>query len=436
MCPICEGARFVRSTADPDNPRFGEPQPCDCVRHEDARTRQDRLLRYSRLGALGRMTFDTLLRQGRSEDPAAQRRYEHAVELAERWAEQPEGWLVLTGVPGCGKTHLAAAIASRAIERGQAALFLPVADLLDQLRASYDEDAELPYQRLLEQLRAAPLVVLDDLDSYSATPWAREKFFQLVSHRFYAGLPTVFTCERPPAEIDPRLGSRLTDPSLSQVVVLQEATAPAYFDVGGMTRERLRAFTFENFTPAGRGLRGRNRDSLESAYRLVRGWAEEPHGWLVLSGGNGSGKTHLAAAAAGYRLERGDRVCFANVPDLLDELRSTFGPNASGRFEDVFRALLDVPVLVLDDLGAEQSSPWVNEKLYQLINHRHLALLPTIITTNLRPHRDGDTPKPARRGEEPKHFDRLEARIRSRLTDLAVSTAFDIEAPDYRAGGV
>jgi len=269
------------------------------------------------------------------------------------------------------------------------------------------------------------------------TPWAREKFFQLVSQRFYTAMPTVFTCERPPTEIDARLGSRLTDPSMSQVLALQEASSPSYFEVGGMTRERLRAFTFENFSPAGRGLRGRSRDSLESAYRLVRQWAEEPHGWLVLSGGNGSGKTHLAAAAAGYRLERGDRVCFANVPDLLDQLRATYGPNSNSRFDEVFRALLDVPVLVLDDLGAEQSSPWVNEKLYQLINHRHLALLPTIITTNLRPQREAATPpRGARRGEEPKYFDRLEARIRSRLTDLAVSTAFDIEAPDYRAGGV
>ena len=93
---------------------------------------------------------------------------------------------------------------------------------LDQLRASYAEDAEVPYERLLEQIRTAPLVILDDLDAYADTAWAREKFYQVVSHRFHAALPTVFTCDRAPEEIDDRLGARLTDPALAQVFVLAE----------------------------------------------------------------------------------------------------------------------------------------------------------------------------------------------------------------------
>src|SRR5687768_13390519 len=68
VCVLCEGARFVRTTADPDAPDFGAPVPCECVRSEDTRGRHDRLLRYSRLGARGRMTFGTLLRRGRSDD--------------------------------------------------------------------------------------------------------------------------------------------------------------------------------------------------------------------------------------------------------------------------------------------------------------------------------------------------------------------------------
>ncbi len=417
VCPLCLGARFVRVTADPDAPDFGKPVPCDCVRSEDTRVRQDRLLRYSRLGALSRMTFATLLRRGRSDDIEVQRRYEQAVVTAERYAEDPEGWLVLTGVPGCGKTHLAAAIATRAIERGTPALFFGVADLLDQLRASYGDDAELPYERMLEQLRNAPLVILDDLDAFAETAWAREKFLQLVSHRFHAALPTVFTCQRPLAELDARLAARLGDPSMSQVLVLQEPTAPLYVSVGAMTRARLLEFTFERFDPGGRGLRGKVRDNLEGAYRLVRQWAESPHGWLVLVGKNGAGKTHLAAAAAAYRLERGERVCFANVPDLLDELRATFAPGAPGRFDRVFQPLLDAPLLVLDDLGAQQTSPWAQEKLYQLINHRHLARAHTIVTTNVE-------------------LGSMEPRIASRLSDLDVAVVYEVTAPDYRLGGV
>ena len=138
---------------------------------------------------------------------------------------------------------------------------------------------------------------------------------------------------------------------------------------------------------------------------------------VVVMGKNGSGKTHLAAAAAAYRLERGERVCFANVPDLLDELRATFAPGAPGRFDRVFQPLLDAPLLVLDDLGAQQTSPWAQEKLYQLINHRHLARAHTIVTTNVE-------------------LGSMEPRIASRLSDLDVAVVYEVTAPDYRLGGV
>src|SRR5690606_24525134 len=188
--------------------RFGHPVPCECARFEPREERRARLLRYSRLGAMQRLTFETLIRSGRTNDPRMQEQYAEAVGIAERFARQPEGWLVLTGPHGAGKTHLAAAIANRAIERGDPALFLAVADFLDHLRSGYADDAEVGYDALLEQVRRAPLLVLDDLDAYAQTAWAREKFFQVVSYRFSAALPTVFTAVKSASEIDERLGSR------------------------------------------------------------------------------------------------------------------------------------------------------------------------------------------------------------------------------------
>ena len=257
--------------------------------------------------------------------------------------------------------------------------------------------------------------MLDDLDSYSETPWAREKFAQLVSHRFHAALPTVFTCVRPPEQIDERLGARLGDPALTQHFTLEETSAPRYFEVGGMARERLAELTFERFRPGGHGLRGEQRRNLEGAFQLARGWAERPVGWLVLLGANGSGKTHLAAAIAGYRLEHGDRVVFATAPDLLDELRATFSPDSAERFDPLFRRLRDAGLLVLDDLGVEKSGGWAQEKLYQLLNYRHLGRRPTVITSDLA-------------------LTDLEPRIASRLSDLQVATAYELRAPDYRTG--
>jgi DNA replication protein DnaC len=411
---LCDGARFVRVTTDMTRPEWARPMPCACVRDEETRARQDRLVRYSRLGALERFTFGTLLARGRSTSPAAQERYAHAVDAARRFAEQPEGWLVLTGIPGSGKTHIAAAIANRAIEGGTPALFLSVADLLDQLRASYADDAEVPYERLLDQIRSAPLAVFDDLDAYSATEWAREKFYQVVSHRFHAMLPTVFTCDRSPEEIDARLGARLTDPALSQVFVLAERERPRYSCIGAMTREHLASYTFEAFRPGGKSVRARN-ESLEGAYREAKKWAQQPSGWLVLLGESGRGKTHLAAAIANERLEAGDTVCFANVPDLLDELRATFAPDSTVRYDDLFARLREVPVLILDDLGAHQTTPWAQEKLYQILNHRYEGRMPTVITTNTE-------------------MSKLDQRIASRLGDWQGSMMYEITSADYRLG--
>jgi len=405
----------VRVTADIDDPNFGRAVPCSCARAEDEAERRARLLRYSRLGALERFTFDTLLPEGRSSDQPARARYAAAVEAARRFADQPEGWLVLSGVPGCGKTHLAAAIVNRAIERGSPVLFFTVADLLDRMRASYDDDAELAYDRLSEQVRDAPLLVLDDLDGYSETAWAREKFVQVVSHRFNAALPTVFTSVTVPEEIDGRLGARLSDPSLVQQFVLEEPPRQQFIAVGGMTDDRLPAFSFEAFRPGGHGLRGEARRNLESAFRLARKWADQPEGWLVLLGPNGTGKTHLAAAIAAHRVEAGDRVAFATVPDLLDELRATFDPDSAERFDTLFRRLRDVDLLILDDLGAHQSSAWAQEKLYQLLNYRHLGRRPTVVTSDLE-------------------LTKLEPRIASRLGDLQVATVYELRVPDYRMG--
>ena len=405
----------MRVTADLADPAFGQAVPCGCALREDEAARRARLLRYSRLGPLARFTFGTLLPHGRSTDPRARERYAAAVGAARRFADRPEGWLVIGGVPGCGKTHLAAAVANRAIERGQPALFLSVADLLDRLRASYADDGADSYERLSERLHAVPMLVLDDLDGYAGTPWAREKFAQLLSHRFHAALPTVFTCARAPEEIDERLGARLGDPAIAQQFVLEAPSAPPWIGIGGMTRERLAELGFDRFRPGGHGLRGEQRRNLESAFRLARGFADRPDGWLVLLGANGTGKTHLAAAIAGARLEAGDRVAFAAVPDLLDELRAAFAPDSGERFDPLFRRLRDVDLLVLDDLGAHRPGGWAQEKLYQLLNYRHLGRRPTLITSDL---------------ELSKH----ERRIASRLSDLQVATVYELHVPDYRMG--
>lgn len=416
VCGICGGAGFVRRPYPVDHPRFGKAEPCECVLAEDETVRRNRLERISNIGALRRFTFENLVPTGRSGESDW---FERAFEAVKAYAEEPEGWLVLTGGSGSGKTHLAAALANRRIELGQPALFMVVPDLLDHLRASYDADEDdLGFEQMFDHVRNAPLLILDDIDTGAGTAWAKEKMLQVVNHRFNLGLATVFTTSTRPQELDDRLATRLCDETLSRVLVLDGAGRGAYHQVGGMTRDRLAAMQFRDFDVRGAGLRPEERESLEAALRASMAYADDPRGWLTLQGANGCGKTHLAAAIANRALQRGLGVFFAVVPDLLDYLRASFAPGKDAPYDELFDQVRNVDLLVLDDLGAQSTTPWAQEKLYQVVNYRHVAGLPTVVTT--------DQPLDALQAAHP--------RIIARVADPHAGAILVILAPHYRLG--
>jgi DNA replication protein DnaC len=373
-----------------------------------------RLQRYSNLGALTRLTFDNLHPEGQHEDVVNQEKFRQAYQAARDFAQNPEGWLVFQGPSGCGKTHLAAAIANYRIQLGYPAFFIVVPDLLDHLRATFSPTTDISYDELFDQVRNAPLLVLDALGSQSTTPWAQEKLFQIVNHRYNARMPTVITTSASLEELDERLRTRLTDPSISQIYFLGERKPVMLDQFGSLGLELLSHMTFESFDYRRVNLPPEQRRNLEKAYRLAHSFAKSPEGWLVFQGVNGCGKTHLAAAIANQRLKEGKPVCFVIVPEFMDHLRSTFSPESRVTYDEVFEMVKKAPLLIMDDFGEQSSTPWAQEKLYQLINYRYNARLPTVITTCYA-------------------LDEIESRISSRMADPRLSLVWNITAPDYRA---
>lgn len=185
-------------------------------------------------------------------------------------------------------------------------------------------------------------------------------------------------------------------------------------DSGDLGLKLLRNMAFENFDPKRVNLPLEQQQILGDAYKLARRFAEEPEGWLVLLGPNGCGKTHLAAAIGNYQLKKGKPVLFVFIPDFLDHLRSTFSPDSKVTYDDLFERVKKAPLLILDDLGEQSSTPWAQEKLYQLINYRYNARLPTVVTSCFS-------------------LEEIETRIGSRLGDPRVSNPFNINVPDYRS---
>ncbi len=105
---------------------------------------------------------------------------------------------------------------------------------------------------------------------------------------------------------------------------------------------------------------------------------------LLLMGKVGCGKTHLAAATANRVLDKGGEAQFLVVPEFLDQLRFSYRRENEGHDEaEIISRTYNVPLLILDDLGAHNYSDWVCNKLFTIINHRYNRNLPCVITTNL-----------------------------------------------------
>ncbi len=380
-----------------------------------------RLHRLSNLDAFEGLNFENFGVQGRlglGDEQVSSLKM--ALNQAAHFSRELKGWLLLMGGYGVGKTHLAAAIANFAVSVGVPTLFLTVPDLLDWLRFAYDS-SESSFEERFEEIRNMPLLVLDDLGTQNTTPWAQEKLFQIINHRYVNRLSTVLTTNQQLTEIDGRIRSRLEDPDL---VTRVKINAPDYRSPLRDSSQPLLSSlqqhanqTFGNFSLRdGEKLSLEEQQSLAKSFRAAQSYAEHPHGWLVLIGKTFTGKTHLAAAIGNYRHKLGESPVFMVVPDLLDHLRATFSPTSSISYDELFNQVRTAPLLILDDLGMQSASPWAKEKLYQIFNYRYNAELPTVITTSMT-------------------LEEMDPRIQSRMLDTRLCTLYAILVPPFRGGG-
>lgn len=151
------------------------------------------------------------------------------------------------------------------------------------------------------------------------------------------------------------------------------------------------------------------------AHPLERKDVALPARWLVMVGPTGAGKTHLAMAVANACLDAGLVTLFATVPDVLAHLRSSLDPEAERGYRQAFEQMRQAELLILDDLGTQRTSSWVQETIFQLINYRYNWRLPSVITLNREA------------------WARLDGRIQSRLQDVGLVCLVTMEdAQDFR----
>ena len=216
VCRKCGGAGYLRADVPFGHPNFGKPIACECKEAERKEKRRQQLRDMSNMDAFRDSNFRTF----NARMPGVQEAYQ----VAHEFAQDPDGWLLLIGPNGCGKTHLAAAIANQSLDSGSVVLFAVVPDLLDHLRAAFAPTAKEVYDQLFSKMREAELLVLDDLGAQQSSPWANEKLFQLLNYRYNMGMPTVITANPKGLQgVDERIRSRLCDVSLVSTVIMDKA---------------------------------------------------------------------------------------------------------------------------------------------------------------------------------------------------------------------
>ncbi len=159
---------------------------------------------------------------------------------------------------------------------------------------------------------------------------------------------------------------------------------------------------------------------LEVSRRFVDEYERGGRG-LLFYGPCGTGKTHLAVAILrSLILRRGIQGRFVDFTHLLSSLRAAYADNESA--ERILTPLIDVPILVLDELGKNRGTDWERDVLDELISKRYNGERTTIFTTNL-------FPRPTTPGQETLR-DRLGERIYSRLNSMC--TFIETVGDDYR----
>ena len=182
--------------------------------------------------------------------------------------------------------------------------------------------------------------------------------------------------------------------------------------------KRYQHCSLENFAAYNESLE----KALAQARRIVTTFPVVTRG-LLLEGQPGVGKTHLAVAVLKQVIQAsGARGLFYDTRDLLRVIRSTYDPSIRTTELEILRPVMHADLLVLDDLGAEKTSEWVDETMNLIVNTRYNERRLTLFTSNYMDIPDDTDPNSL--------LFRIGVRMRSRLHEMC--EFIEMDGADYR----
>jgi len=160
--------------------------------------------------------------------------------------------------------------------------------------------------------------------------------------------------------------------------------------------------------------------SIEKAKLAAEKFVDEypmsqPFG-LLFMGPQGVGKTHLAVGIIKQLMKLKSIPClFRTFPELLKEIQNSYNPVSQSSELSLLAPVLETEVLVLDELGAQNPSSWVQDEVAYVLNYRYNDNKVTILTTNFK---DEEERKEKKVGIADSLTERIGVRMRSRLYEM------------------
>jgi len=203
-------------------------------------------------------------------------------------------------------------------------------------------------------------------------------------------------------------------------VLLKQANLP----------KRYEECTFDNFeihNPS-------HKNALKISKKFVKNYPIQDVG-LLFQGPCGVGKTHLAVAIINELIKAKSAKCyFCDFRDLIRNIQKSYSTESTMSESELIAPIFESHVLVLDELGAKRTSPWVDETIFYIINHRYNHKKLTVFTSNYldRGEEEEDKRESYYKGKnhEDSLVDRIGIRLRSRIYEMCKLVT--MEGEDYR----
>jgi DNA replication protein DnaC len=198
-CPKCHGYGYVIEVAT------NTARPCDCPAYHELTLRR----RQTSAGVPPRFsakTFENFV------VPKGDADLERVLAVAKSYAtgfhRGETSGILMRGVPGCGKTHLAAAVLQVVIRRGFTGRFENFSDLLSNIRNTFNKGSDVTEGDLLDVVDDVDLLVLDDLGAEMTSDFVRDRLYLILNRRYDNNRPVIITTNCDEHELSARVGER------------------------------------------------------------------------------------------------------------------------------------------------------------------------------------------------------------------------------------